>query len=45
MLELFWMGTKEVKLGDSSEVRKFLKDGDTIIIDGHCQKDNLDELD
>ena len=25
MLELCWKGTREVKLGDSGEVRKFLK--------------------
>lgn len=41
MLELSWMGSREVKLGDSSQVRKFLKDGDTVIMEGHCQKDNF----
>lgn len=37
MLELCWKGTREVKLGDSGEVRKFLKDGDTVVMTGHGQ--------
>ena len=37
MLELSWKGTKEVAVGNN-EVRKFLKDGDTVIMTGHCQK-------
>ena len=39
MLELCWKGTKEVPLGLSGEVRKFLNDGDTIIMKGSCQKE------
>ncbi len=40
MLELSWMGSREVKLGDN-EVRKFfLKDGDTVIMEGYCSKEN-----
>jgi len=39
MLELSWKGTREVKLG--SEVRKFLKDGDTVIMTGFAQKEGL----
>lgn len=35
MLELSWKGSKEVKVGE--EVRKFLKDGDTVVIHGYCQ--------
>lgn len=38
MLELTWRGTKPIKLNDGSE-RKFVNDGDTIIIRGHCEKD------
>ena len=34
MLELSWKGTKEVPLGDSGQVRKFLQDGDTVILQG-----------
>jgi maleylacetoacetate isomerase len=36
MLELSWKGTKEVVVGD--EVRKFLKDGDTVVMKGFCEK-------
>jgi fumarylacetoacetase len=38
MLELCWKGTKEVTLGSSGEVRKFLHDGDTVVMKGWCQK-------
>jgi len=33
MLELCWRGTKEVDLGNGN-TRKFLKDGDNVIISG-----------
>jgi fumarylacetoacetase len=36
MLELAWKGTKPIKLKDGTE-RKFLQDGDTIIMRGYCQ--------
>jgi maleylacetoacetate isomerase len=36
MLELSWKGSKEVVVGD--EVRKFLKDGDTVVMKGFCEK-------
>jgi len=36
MLELSWKGSREVKLGDSGEVRKFLRDGDKVIMTGTC---------
>jgi len=39
MLELCWKGTREVDLGDSGEKRKFLRDGDNVIISGYCQGD------
>eukprot|EP00735_Rhodelphis_limneticus_P005547 TRINITY_DN1743_c0_g1::TRINITY_DN1743_c0_g1_i1::g.25050::m.25050 TRINITY_DN1743_c0_g1::TRINITY_DN1743_c0_g1_i1::g.25050 ORF type:complete len:436 (-),score=150.36,sp/A5PKH3/FAAA_BOVIN/60.77/0.0,FAA_hydrolase/PF01557.13/1.1e-51,FAA_hydrolase_N/PF09298.6/1e-30,FAA_hydrolase_N/PF09298.6/2.7e+03 TRINITY_DN1743_c0_g1_i1:100-1368(-) len=35
MLELSWKGTKEIDLGNG-EKRKFLKDGDTVIMRGYC---------
>jgi fumarylacetoacetase len=34
MLELSWRGTKEVKLADGS-LRKFIADGDTVVMRGH----------
>jgi maleylacetoacetate isomerase len=37
MLELSWKGTREVVVGD--EVRKFLKDGDTVVMKGFCQRE------
>lgn len=40
MLELSWRGTKPIALPDGSE-RKFIQDGDTIILRGHCEKDGI----
>ena len=40
MLELAWKGTKPVKLNDGSE-RKFIEDGDTVIMRGYCEKGDL----
>lgn len=40
MMELSWKGAKSVKLDDGSE-RKFLKDGDSVIMKGFCQNDNV----
>ena len=40
MLELTWRGTKPLKLKDGSE-RKFINDGDTVILRGHCEKDGV----
>ncbi len=40
MLELTWNGSKPITLPNGEE-RKFLHDGDTIIIKGYCQKNNL----
>lgn len=40
MLELAWKGTKPLKLEDGSE-RKFIEDGDTVIMKGYCQKDHI----
>ncbi|HMS33133.1 MAG TPA: fumarylacetoacetase [Ignavibacteria bacterium] len=36
LLELTWRGTEPIKLPDGEE-RKFLLDGDTLIISGYCQ--------
>lgn len=38
MLELCWKGTKTVDLGNG-HTRKFLHDGDEVIITGYCQGD------
>ncbi len=40
LLELTWRGTKPLKLADGSE-RKFLEDGDTVVIRGHCERAGL----
>lgn len=40
MLELAWKGTKPVKLDDGTD-RKFIEDGDTVIMRGYCEKDGL----
>eukprot|EP00928_Gymnodinium_smaydae_P023775 TRINITY_DN19484_c0_g1_i1.p1 TRINITY_DN19484_c0_g1~~TRINITY_DN19484_c0_g1_i1.p1 ORF type:complete len:441 (+),score=100.54 TRINITY_DN19484_c0_g1_i1:76-1398(+) len=36
MLELCWAGTKEIKLDGGKVVRKFLQDGDKVVIRGHA---------
>lgn len=38
MLELSWRGTQPVKLKNGEE-RKFINDGDTVILRGHAEKD------
>lgn len=40
MLELTWKGTKPLKMKDGTE-RKFLKNGDTVILRGHCENDQV----
>ncbi|MFT5779362.1 MAG: fumarylacetoacetase [Crocinitomicaceae bacterium] len=40
MLELAWKGTKPVRMNDGSE-RKFIADGDTVIMRGHGSKDGV----
>lgn len=37
MLELSWQGSRDIALGDSGVTRKFLEDGDTVVITGFCQ--------
>jgi fumarylacetoacetase len=39
MLELSWQGKREIKLGDTGNVRKFIQDGDTVRVRGFCQGD------
>lgn len=39
MLELSWKGSREVPLGATGQVRKFLKDGDTVVMTGFCEKE------
>jgi len=39
LLELCWKGTKPINL-PNGEVRRFLENGDSIIISGHCQGDS-----
>lgn len=40
MLEITWRGTKPVKMNDGSE-RKFIQDGDTVIMRGHCMGNSV----
>jgi fumarylacetoacetase len=40
MMEITWRGTKPVKLSDGSE-RKFINDGDTVIIRGYAEKNGI----
>lgn len=40
MLELSWNGSNPVKL-DSGEERKFIEDGDSVILKGFAQKDGI----
>jgi fumarylacetoacetase len=43
MLELSWKGSRTVDLGDG-EGRRFLEDGDTVIMDGFCVKEGHDRV-
>ena len=40
MLELSWRGTKPLDMPDGSQ-RKFIQDGDTVIMKGFCEKDGV----
>ena len=40
MLELSWNGQRPLHMLDGSE-RRFLEDGDTVIMKGHCEKDGV----
>lgn len=39
MLELSWKGSKTIDLGNGV-TRKFLQDGDEVVISGYCQGDS-----
>lgn len=40
MLEITWRGEKPVKMADGTE-RKFIQDGDTVIMRGHTKKEGV----
>jgi len=40
MLEICWKGTKPVQMPDGTE-RKFILDGDTVVMRGWCEKDEM----
>ncbi len=40
MLEISWRGTKPISMPDGTE-RKFIQDGDTVILRGWCDKDGV----
>lgn len=40
MLEITWRGSKPITLSNGEE-RKFLKDGDTVVMKAFCQKDGM----
>lgn len=40
LMELTWRGTKPITLSDGTE-RKYVNDGDTIIIKGQCERDGI----
>ncbi|HEU4717022.1 MAG TPA: fumarylacetoacetase [Bacteroidia bacterium] len=40
MMEITWRGTKPVKMADGTE-RKFINDGDTVIMRGYAEKDGV----
>ncbi|HLP11537.1 MAG TPA: fumarylacetoacetase [Flavobacteriales bacterium] len=40
MLELTWKGTQPLKMKDGSE-RKFINDGDVVIMRGYCEKNGI----
>ncbi len=40
MLEITWRGSKPVQMSDGTE-RKFINDGDTVIMRGYCEKEGV----
>lgn len=40
MLEISWKGTRPVTMPDGTE-RRFIQDGDTVIMKGHCEKNGI----
>jgi fumarylacetoacetase len=43
LLELTWRGTEPIEL-PSGEIRKFLEDGDEVILRGYCERDGLPRI-
>jgi len=43
MLELSWKGTRKVDIGNG-EVRSFLEDGDTVIMEGFCSRETQERV-
>ena len=43
LLELAWRGTEPVSLPDG-ETRKFLEDGDEVILRGYCEREGLPRI-
>jgi fumarylacetoacetase len=43
LLELAWRGTEPVEL-PSGETRKFLEDGDEVILRGYCERDGMPRI-
>jgi fumarylacetoacetase len=41
MLELAWRGERPIVMQETGEERKFLQDGDTVILTGYCQGDGF----
>lgn len=41
MLELAWRGERPLVMQETGEERKFLEDGDTVTLTGHCQGDGF----
>jgi fumarylacetoacetase len=37
LLEITWRGEKPIQFEDSGETRKFLQDGDSVVMTGHCK--------
>ena len=37
MLELAWRGSKSILMKETGEERRFIEDGDTVILNGYCQ--------
>jgi fumarylacetoacetase len=40
MLEITWRGTQPLTLPNGQE-RKFVSDGDVVMLRGHCEKDGV----
>lgn len=40
MLEISWKGTKPIQMPDGTE-RRFIADGDTVIMRGHCEQNDI----